>query len=197
MSEKPDNATEQAAGSPENEAETGRQSTKCGNACQNTPQSDSGPENGSGAMEGKHTPGPWEWYTCIVTKSCYLATPDRGRLFVMGFERWGMHGAKPLFRDLNRCIMLPFDRVHSEPDHNGDCTMTHPDAILIAASPDLLAACKQMAEGCPFCLDGIVDYGDCRKPCEYCGPSRSAIAKAEGGDNQPGVGIDSLRPEDI
>ena len=44
--------------------------------------------------EFKGTQGPWHWE---VTPSgeIRLATPDRGKLYVMGFERKGMHGAQP------------------------------------------------------------------------------------------------------
>ncbi len=84
----------------------------------------------------EHTPGTWEWSN--ATGEWMLVTPDRGRLVVLDFVRKGMQGAAPRVRDIDRCLMLDFD-----PDH--------PDARLIAAAPDLLAACgaaKAYSDAC-------------------------------------------------
>jgi hypothetical protein len=45
------------------------------------------------------TAGPWQWFGNTDVHDVYLATPDRGRLYVMQFARWGMSSAQPVFRD--------------------------------------------------------------------------------------------------
>ena len=45
-----------------------------------------------------HTPGPWHWFGNTQSKQFYLATPDRGRQFVMTFIRYGIHSAQPAFQ---------------------------------------------------------------------------------------------------
>lgn len=88
----------------------------------------------------KHTPGPWQWFERTPGRP-YLATPDRGQLYVLGFERKGMQGAGPVFahwpgiedgaeRERKGGIMEPGLLLR-------DGSM-HPDARLIAAAPDLL-----------------------------------------------------------
>lgn len=91
----------------------------------------------------KGTPGPWEWET-TPSGEVRLQTPDRGKLYVMGFSRRGMQGAQPRFslwgegaRDRRGGIM------HDFADAGG---AEHPDARLIAAAPDLLDACQTFAE---------------------------------------------------
>ena len=86
-----------------------------------------------------HTPGPCTWYVCTTTQQVYLCTPDRGMLYVLGFERWGMQQAKPTFRNNELCLMTPLQKL-IEVDHN-NCTyeIKHPDAQLIADAPALLA----------------------------------------------------------
>ena len=44
------------------------------------------------------TEGPWEWFGNTKMYDCYLATKHRGRVFVMGFQRWGMGSAQPIFQ---------------------------------------------------------------------------------------------------
>jgi hypothetical protein len=50
------------------------------------------------ARDRAATPGPWGWFGNVDTYQLYLATRHSGRLFVMGFRRWGMRGAQPEFR---------------------------------------------------------------------------------------------------
>lgn len=45
-----------------------------------------------------YTPGPWQWFGNTQSKLFYLATPDRGRQFVMTFCRYGIQGAQPAFQ---------------------------------------------------------------------------------------------------
>lgn len=44
------------------------------------------------------TEGPWQWFGNTKHNEVYLATVDRGRVFVMDFVRWGMSGAQPRFQ---------------------------------------------------------------------------------------------------
>lgn len=43
------------------------------------------------------TPGMWQWFGNTKIREIYLATVDRGRVFIMDFVRWGMAGAQPRF----------------------------------------------------------------------------------------------------
>lgn len=51
------------------------------------------------ARDQAATPGPWAWFGNTDVRDACLATPDRGRLYVMQFARWGMASAQPVFRD--------------------------------------------------------------------------------------------------
>jgi len=46
----------------------------------------------------KRTQGTWEWFGNTKHNEVYLATKERGRVFVMDFVRWGMRGAQPRFQ---------------------------------------------------------------------------------------------------
>jgi hypothetical protein len=50
------------------------------------------------ALLAEVRPGPWQWFGNTKMRDVYLATVDNGRVFVMGFERWGMRGAQPIFQ---------------------------------------------------------------------------------------------------
>lgn len=43
------------------------------------------------------TPGPWGWFGNTDVHTAYLATKRFGRMYVMGFRRWGLQGAQPVF----------------------------------------------------------------------------------------------------
>lgn len=114
-----------------------------------------------------HTPGPWAWMG--NQHGLYLATTHSGRKYVMGFRRMGMQQAQPVFRVRERLVPAA-DLVEFEV---GDGTargfaqgwandsvyrydvsgIDAADARLIAAAPDLLAACTALqmearARGC-------------------------------------------------
>ena len=93
------------------------------------------------------TPGEWGWYGSADTE-IYLATRDRGRLFIMRFVRKGMQGAQPLLQPIvkNRGMVRAMDHLIFEvaPDatsrddprvYRGDIVgIRHPDAAWIAAA---------------------------------------------------------------
>ena len=116
----------------------------------------------------EHTPGPWEWFQ--EYGRVYLATPDRGRLYVMGFKRLGMNDAQPAFAVWEGEARGRFGGI-MHPASELDLSK-NPDARLIAAAPDLLEACKAARDWRGLDGDGISD------------PTRlaliAAIAKAEG-----------------
>lgn len=102
--------------------------------------------------EPKHTPGPWRWEINLKSKKIQLCGGvPRHDLTVMDFARWGIQGAAPRLReDVDRMnIMHRCDRwakVVPGREHHADWfqTVDHPDMRLIAAAPDLLAACEAL-----------------------------------------------------
>lgn len=107
----------------------------------------------------------------------------------MGFRRYGMNGAQPTF--CVGSIMVPaselvefavgdksvrgFKTANSDPSvYRFDVSgIDHPDARLIAAAPDLLAALQMM-------LADFADYPASERPCLAFDKARAAIAKATG-----------------
>lgn len=86
------------------------------------------------------TEAPWQWFS-EKDGRVYLATPDRGRLYVVDFGRKGMRGATPRFshwtglsegESRGRRGGIMEDGVFLS-----DGTL-HPDAQLIEMAPDLL-----------------------------------------------------------
>ena len=109
-------------------------------------------------MSATHTPGPWRWEINQATKEVNLVGGvPRFDLTVMDFARWGMGGAAPRFRDTSLDGMNLMDRVCDKPEwlqdfpgrshHARWCrAVIHPDAVLMAAAPDLLELHKKHME---------------------------------------------------
>lgn len=110
-----------------------------------------------------HTPGPWNWFVNTKTKQAYLATEHSGRQFVMCFKRAGMQRAQPVFQVHMSTggVMWPLFDPHSgittEPDHNGEVEVIHPDAVMIAAAPTLYAALRDLLDA----YRDLAESGDC------------------------------------
>jgi hypothetical protein len=142
-----------------------------------------------------HTPGPWGWYGDTKHNHMYLATVGRGRTYVMDFVRWGMGSAQPRFqlrRENGHGVMVPSSEFavyevgersvigHAAAKLNESvyrydvCGLSHPDASLIAAAPDLLEACKEL-------LDSAAYWSEYDVPLGIVDRLKAAITKAEGG----------------
>lgn len=100
------------------------------------------------------TPGPWRFELNRKSRRVQLCggkpTYD---LTVMDFVRWGMDSAAPRFRTdrANLNIMKraeEFGAVVLGREHHADWfqSIDHPDARLIEAAPDLLAAVRMAVE---------------------------------------------------
>ena len=91
----------------------------------------------------QHTVGPWDWYMSDRGEAM-LATPDRGRLYVMQPVRCGMQGGTVRFSEWGEG---PRGRrggvMRDAKEHLRNGVLMHPDALLIAAAPDLLAALQR------------------------------------------------------
>ena len=133
-----------------------------------------------------HTPGPWRWELNEKSKQLQLCGGvPRFDLTVMDFERWGMDSAIVRFRaDVDGMNLMHHARdfavVAAGREHHAEWfkTLNHPDANLIAACPDLLAALQRSLSWCTAA--GMDGSGDCIEP-EWCEQARAAIAKARGG----------------
>lgn len=102
--------------------------------------------------ESKATPGPWKWYVNEHCKSIRLVTNHSGQYYVMGFERWGMQGAQPIFQVYERYDGDVRDRGSkgmrkaielskwNQAYRHDDGWIEHPDAELIAHAPEDIRA---------------------------------------------------------
>ena len=135
-------------------------------------------------MTAQHTPGPWRWEFNAAHKAVDLVG---GRpmfdLTVMDFARWGMGHAVPRFRDTSVDGMNLMDRLCDKPEwiapepgreHHKKWhqLVTHPDARLIAAAPELLEALNALVAAHGSILD--------LRESDELKLARAAIAKATG-----------------
>lgn len=126
-----------------------------------------------------HTAGPWRWEFNKGSRSVNLVggQPRQFDLTVMSFERWGMGGAVPLFRDTAADGMNIMHRLCDRADwlapepgraHHASWHMlvTHPDARLMQTAPVVLAA-----------LEGLLKAVQ-SSVCKGSGPAQSAAIRA-------------------
>lgn len=112
-----------------------------------------------------HTPGPWRWENAGRSPVRLVAPCG----YVMDFVRHGMADAQPRFRALhNNHIMAKTATVNIN---------EFPDARLIAAAPDMLAALKDLMAQLSGMEKSCGHSFYCRCPTES---AAAAIAKAEG-----------------
>lgn len=98
------------------------------------------------------TPGPWRWEVNLKSRSVSLnGGVPRFDLQVMDFVRWGMGSAAPrLLKRWDRSGLMVMEHVSrfavpvAGREHHSEWfrTLDHPDAHLIAASPELYEACR-------------------------------------------------------
>lgn len=129
----------------------------------------------------KHTPGPWMWYHDI-NGGIDLRTPHSGQLLVMDYG--SLATKRPVLRFAERVdrmggLMKPArDLLPTNPPAIGFTTIDNPDARLIEAAPDLLAACDNAVQ----IIEQLIPEPSARGVAEVVlFQLRAAIAKA-GGD---------------
>jgi len=118
----------------------------------------------------EHTPGPWRWEYNEKHRGLHLVGGRRRYdLTIIDFERWGMHKATMRMRDTAHDGMQLLYKVHERPDwiapepgrehhQSWHQLLTHPDAKLIEAAPDLLAACRALLSDMQA-VDAAGQYG--------------------------------------
>lgn len=133
-------------------------------------------------MNPQHTPGPWRWEYNEKNKCVHIVggkpTYD---LTVVDFSRWGMNMAVPRFRDTSLDGMNLMDRLCDKPEWIAPAVgrehhkswfqlVTHPDAKLIEAAPDLLQAVRM-----------FMTQTNSTEHADAYDKGRNAIFKATGG----------------
>jgi hypothetical protein len=91
------------------------------------------------ARHAATTRGPWRWFGHGGREkkqiNVYLATTHSGHVFVMDFERSGMHGAAPRFHPKGRPMKSVRELVTYEVEYRDDVSgIANPDAIFIENS---------------------------------------------------------------
>lgn len=139
----------------------------------------------------KHTPGPWRWEINRKHKSINLCgglpagTYDKT---VLGFERYGMNGAAPVFHNWTaegwggkpyRAFEVAVEKAGREHHADWFALIDHPNAHLIAAAPDLLETAKKAAAVMERHIYPKPDVGP-DHPYSIFLALTAAIAKAEG-----------------
>lgn len=135
----------------------------------------------------KHTPGPWRWEVSRKSKNVRLCGGvPRFDLTVVDFQRWGTHSATLRLREDEAGFNI-MERPHERDgwvvpfegrEHHAEwcATLDHPDARLIAAAPDLLAACEAVERWWnEHAIEGTPETD------AFCTLARAAIAAAKGG----------------
>jgi hypothetical protein len=121
----------------------------------------------------KHTPGPWQWHLVSgKTREYQLIHAKAGWLIVMDFARRGMHGGQPRFATWEGEERGRMGGLMQKAQDLVPLAM-HPDARLIAAAPDLLTVCKELAASAAYWSEYDVPLGIVDR-------LKAAIAKAEG-----------------
>lgn len=144
-------------------------------------------EGHKGQSSSLHTPGPWRWELNLKHKSLTLNGGDpkggfgRYDLDVLQFVRWGMRGATVRFRDANdimREAALFAEVVPGREHHAGWFqSLSHPDARLIAAAPDLLDVLRDFIDNSQF---QVAVGGNPIRVDAMLAKARAAYAKATG-----------------
>ena len=141
-------------------------------------------------MSGSHTPGPWRWEFNEKHKGLHLVGgKPMYDLTIIDFERWGMNKATMRMRDTAHDGFDLMFRVHERqdwiaPEHGREHhkhwhqLLTHPDAKLIEAAPDLLKVLLMVR-------DAAIDQRgmDFNLTTEQWAVFHAAIAKATGGQS--------------
>jgi hypothetical protein len=104
-----------------------------------------------------HTRGPWRWELSEKNKEIRLCGAAGYDLTVLDFVRWGMSAAAPRLRTADGMALNimrradEFAAVVPGREHHAEWfkAVDHPDARLIAAAPDLLAALEALRDAFP------------------------------------------------
>lgn len=137
-------------------------------------------------MSAQHTPGPWRWEVNEQHKTVHLVGgKPQFDLTIIDFERWGMHRATMRLRDpahdgmnlMDRCTTWAVKAPGREHHASWFKLLSHPDARLIEAAPELLGALEALVAQVER---GEFDHIGADHPSSAVLLARAAIAKATG-----------------